>query len=155
MKQIIFSAFIIVLTEYKKMLDVMVQGGRDPLLLDIDGVLGADKKVLLQPLRLGHGEELDKSGDPGAVIFKDSAGKTLSTWNFPLIPADKDPTWNKFVTRAPVPDHVASATLQLPGAEPQTFTFPAVPPEITWHDATYDKVKDICSSTLRTTATSS
>jgi hypothetical protein len=133
----------IVLKEYRKLLNVMVKGGSDPLLLTLDGILGSDGNVLLSPIKLSMGEALPMEKGAGALVFTDATGKNLGTWNFVLHPADNDPKWEKFSTQAPVPDNTASATLQLPGGKTQKFDFPASPPQITWHDVQYDPAKEV------------
>ena len=138
----------IIVKEYKKLLEVMVAGGADPLLLNLNGVLGSDGKVLLTPLRLSMGKTPEKITGPGALVFNDATGKSLGAWNFPIIAADSDSKWQKFATQVPVPANAANVTLQLPGGFLQKLDFPKIQPEIAWHDVQYDPAKAVLHATF-------
>ncbi len=138
----------IALGEYKKMCKVMVKGGADPLLLDLNGALSPDGKIVLAPLHLTMGYAPDKETGPGVLVFTDAAGKNLGTWNFPIVKPEVAPTWQQFETQAPVPDKTASVTLQLPGGFVQKFDVPATQPTITWNAVQYDAAKAMLHATF-------
>jgi len=103
--------------EYRKVLDLLVTGGKDPVLISVRGLIRSDGRAEFLPPSLRMGVVPAPLAGEGTVVIRDPRGRELSRAEFPVrTPPEKDASWRAgFAVEAELPDGADSVEVELPG----------------------------------------